>query len=119
MTTYPASPKYIVYCGPRLVLNHVFEPAPGYVQHVLPEANGGAQYLRDLVQQLIADNKPAMVITRFEFVVSEFASEVSRGTIGRDDVVFRLVDDDGGVSQHQMDPTLQFLGNRWPMGILW
>ena len=114
------SPKFIVWCGQDLnVEEDVLYPESGYRVFVLPEKDGGANYLRNLVNDVIKTGIPTVFVTRFEFVVSEFALNVSSKTISRDDVVFRLVHEDRTWSEHRMDVGLEFMGDKWPMGVLW
>jgi len=114
------TPKFIVYCGQELdVEEDVLYPDSGHILFVLPEKEGGAEYLRNLVNGVIEAGLPALFVTRFEFVVSEFAKNVAQGTISRDDVVFRLVREDHTWSEHRMDKDGQFIGDNWPFGVLW
>lgn len=129
--------KFIVICGPVLiphdsqVLDVLRESAKtlgppelvvDYV--ILPEATMGAEQVRNLMGQLIAGVNAAIVVTRYEHAVSEFANAVADGTITREDVVFKLVQYEDGdmskfsVTDHKMDETNSFLGDDWPMWIL-
>jgi hypothetical protein len=116
------TPKFIVWCGqdlnPEDERGFLF-PQSGHREFILPEKDGGPNYLRNLVNDVIMAGIPTVFVTRFEFVVSEFALNVSRKTITRDDVVFRLVHEDRTWSEHRMDVGLEFIGDNWPFGVLW
>lgn len=130
--------KYIVICGPDLMdhdsqildlirqSNKELSHHNQYIRNeILPEKNYGAEQVREIVRQIVDDKRPAIFVTRYEHTVSEFACLVADGTLSRDQVVFRLVKYDANgiwnfkVTEHKMDGTNSFIGDDWPIGILW
>lgn len=118
------SPKFIVYCGQELDDERdVPDNVPGYCWAMFPERDGGANYVRGVVREQIRTNTPTVFVTRYEHVVSELASQVADGNVSRDDVLFVLVRDDENdnvmKTEHKMSADNQYIGDNWPMGILW
>lgn len=129
--------KYVVICGPVLkehdsqILNLLQETINQLGEEdltvfILPEKEMGAAAVRKLVSETISDSEiqSAIFVTRYEHAVSEFANAVADGIVSRDDFLIKLVryEDDTGkfyVTEHQMCDDNQYVGDDWPMGILW
>lgn len=117
-------PKYIVICGQEISYQRVLkivdsiDDVDGYDTLVFPEQHGGPNYLRNIVKLAIQNNTKSIFITRFEFIISEFALAVAESSIDRLDVVFHLYHD-GEWTTHYMSEDCQSLGNNWPFGALY
>jgi hypothetical protein len=123
--------KYIVICGPnvyieipevqerfRTLVMDITENSEKPLVVAWPEAYAGAQAVRDKIHEIANAGKSSCIfLTRYEHVVSELANMVAAGTLRADQVVFCLWRDNVGFTEHQMDG--EFVGNNWPMGILW
>lgn len=123
--------KYIVICGPnvyieipevqerfRTLVMDLTENSEKPLVVAWPEAYAGAQAVRDKIHEIANAGKSSCIfLTRYEHVVSELAIMVIEGKLAEDEVLFCLWRDDKGFTEHRV--TGQFIGNEWPMGILW
>ena len=124
--------KHIVVCGPdlsvwqtRLTLGLKFRyddeiSNVAIPQYILPETTMGAEKIRELVDFAV-DKGYSFFATRYEHAVSQFACAVVNGDLKKEDVLFVLIrqNEDGSelVTEHFMGD--EYMGNDWPMGILW
>jgi len=124
--------KHIVVCGPNLSVwqtrftlgfkykyhDEIFNVA--IPQYILPETAMGAKKVRELVDFAI-DKGYSFFATRYEHVVSQFACAIAERKLKKEDVLFVLIREnkDGTelVTEHFMGD--EYMGNDWPMGILW
>lgn len=129
--------KFIVICGPelksndmqlvRLINRAVAESgASENDEFLLPEAQLGPRGVRSLVARIIKNNKPAIVVTRYEHALNAFAGAVADGVLNRNDLLVLLAQYDeaaldGGVmhvTEHRMTEDNECLGDNWPFGVL-
>jgi len=124
--------KHIVVCGPDLSVwqtrftlwlklrydDKIFGVT--IPQYILPETTMGAKKVRELVDFAI-DKGCSFFATRYEHVVSQFACAIAEGKLKKEDVLFVLIreNEDGSelITEHFMGD--EYMGNDWPMGILW
>lgn len=122
------SAKFIVICGPALFNNtdldeFISSTVKEYKLESIyefPEHRRGANQVRLLINRIVEDSTPALVITRYEHTVSQFAELVVDNVISHSDVIFRLVrytEIGIDVTDHQIINNA--LTNNWPIGILW
>jgi hypothetical protein len=128
-------PKFIVICGPDLkahdsqVLNLIDKAISElrtvtYMHYVLPEADYGADQVRDLTWDCInSGHLGGLFVTRYSQVLETFGEAISLNKLARTDVLIRLVEyEDGDMHKfgyrnfYMTDEGV--LSDGWPFGVL-
>lgn len=128
-------PRFIVICGPELCEIEYHSQMVGLATDALrdaivsrnvavvvfPEKTMGAEAVRQLTTKTTEVAHTAIFVTRYEHCVSQLANLVVDEKIPHADVEFWLLRKDEH-GEHQLTKHRiagQFVGNDWPLGILW